>query len=277
MQFDYASPRTLDELLDLLALHREKARLLAGGTDLLVDVRAGIRVFARAIDVKGVEGCGEISFRAKEGLSIGMGATMAALVADRDVRRRYPLLAEAALEVGSPQIRNRATVVGNVCTASPCADMGRALLALRAECEIASRRAGIRRLPIEEFWTGVKRTCLEPDECVTRVIVPAASADAAGGNEKLKRIRGHDLAVASVTLAVVGKRIRVAVGSAAPRAVAVDLPAGSSLEAILKAVDGAIKPIDDVRASAEYRRYMVGIFARRLAQRHAVSAKGRKR
>lgn len=274
--FDYAAPRSLDELLGLLARHRHDARLLAGGTDLLVDVRAGTRVFAHAIDVKRVAGAGEIVFRKGSGLEIGMAATMADLAADRDCVRRYPILVQAALEVGSPQIRNRATAVGNICTASPCADLGRALLALDAACEVASKRGGVRVVPLAEFWTGVKRTLLEPDECVTRLLVPAAWADASGGNEKLKRIRGHDLAVASVTLAAKGDLLRVAVGSAAPRVVVVEKPRATAVDAILKAVDQAIRPIDDVRASAEYRRYMVGVFTRRLLGRLPAKRAGAK-
>ncbi len=273
--FDYAAPRTLDDLLALLAKEGDAAAPLAGGTDLLVDSRAGIRKFKLAVDVKRVPDADALAFRKGEGLSIGMGVTMAALAADRDVRRRFPLLAEAALEVGSPQIRNRATVVGNLCTASPCADMGRALLALEAEVEIVSAK-GARRLPLPAFWRGVKRTALEPGEIVSRAIVPAAWADAGGGNFKLKRIRGHDLAVASVTLAVAGGRVRVAAGSAAPTAVAVEKPLGVSADALAKAVDAAIEPIDDLRASADYRRHMIGVYVRRLAAAHATPGRGKR-
>lgn len=286
-KFDYAAPRSLDDLLALLDEFKADAKPLAGGTDLLVDARAGLHAFRLAVDTKRVPGAQAIAFDRREGLAIGMAATLDDLVRDPAVAKHYPYLAAAALHVGSHQIRCRATVVGNLCTASPCTDMGRALLAADARVEIAARGRKPRQLPLGEFIVGVKRTALAPGEVVTRVLVPADMAGAIAEHAKLKRIRGHDLAVASVTLlrrarsgdaARSGGRrdgqLRIVVGACAITPVLVELPDTTPLEKIVAAVDRAIKPIDDIRATADYRRHMVKTYVRRLHAKLAKTSKG---
>lgn len=268
--FSYVAPRDKAELLRLLEREGSEIRLLAGGTDLLVELRLAKTPPNCLVDTKKLAELAGIHWNDAEGLSIGARVSCRELLASELVRDRFPLLIDAAGRLGSPQLRNRATVVGNLCTASPCADMGTALLALGAHVELESHR-GVRRLPLREFFVGVKKTAIAPDELVTRAIVAPHVAFAKGGMEKLKRIQGHDLALASVAVARTATELRIAIGACAPTPVALPvLAADASVESVAKAAQEAISPIDDVRASADYRRFMVGVYVKRLLGRLTV-------
>lgn len=265
--FSYAAPSDRKALLTLLKKEGARAKVLAGGTDVLVDIRYGKLKPAVLIDLKKVDDLKQISFTQKDGLSIGSAVTCADLMQNPIITGKYPLIADAASRIGSPQLRNRATIAGNLCTASPCADLGCAMLALGASLEIASVN-GTRVVKLDKFFTGVKATVLKPEELVTRLIVPADMAGAASGMEKLKRIKGHDLALASVAMVIKGDLLRIALGSCAPTPVVVpDLSAKAPLPKILEAAKKAISPITDVRASKEYREAMAMAFIERLLGR----------
>ena len=264
-QFTYLAPRTRAELHGVLADNGPAAALLAGGTDLLVNIRAGLMRPKVVVDAKKVEGLAGLVWSDSEGLVIHAGVTINALLADPKTQRDYPLLIACAHDLASHQIRNRATVVGNVVNASPCADMAPALLCLRARAVISSKR-GERELPFCAFFKGVKRTAVAPDEVVERIVVPAASAGARAGYYKLKRINGHDLGIVGVALCVERSgEMRLTIGSCAPTPILVEgldskLPAGAVVAKVL----AAISPISDVRATKEYRLHMVECYVRRL-------------
>jgi len=270
-EFSYLSPSTSDELYAIL---REKAgagRLFAGGTDLLVDIRGGKASPACLIDLKKIEKYHILSYSDMEGLSIGTAVTCRELITSTVTRAHYPLLAEVAEHLGSPQLRNRATIVGNICTASPSADMAPMLLCLEASVEMASKE-GLRRVPLREFFTGVKKTSCAAHEVVERIIVPPHLADAKGGYEKLKRIKGHDLALANVALIKKGDIVKVAIGACSVTPVLLkDFSSGTSAADIVNEAERSIKPIDDIRASREYRLFMVKTYVERLmtALQHA--------
>ena len=265
-RFEYTAPRERAELLGILAERGGTAMLLAGGTDVLVNIRGG---FARpdvVIDVKRVKGYGELTWSAGEGLVIRPATTINDVLNSAAVREKYPLLIACAHDLASHQIRNRATVIGNIVNASPCADMAPALMCLGARALVASKR-GEREIPIQEFFTGVKRTRLEPDELLERIVVPAASAGARGGYRKLKRISGHDLGIVGVAVMKHAGSLRLGISSAAPRPILVDgLRESASADAVVEAARKAISPISDVRCTKEYREHMVEIFVRRLLQ-----------
>lgn len=266
-EFFYEAPGTRDALFDVLKERGSGTRLLAGGTDLLVDIRAGLASPLLVVDIKKIREYHEISYGQKEGLSIGAAVRCSDVLRNNDIRERFPLIAEAAGQIGSPQIRNRATVVGNICTASPSADMAPVLLCLDASVEISSKK-GSRVVPLKNFFAGVKKTALQSGEVVERITVPPAMAGAKGGIAKLKRIKGHDLALVSVALVKKGELMRVAIGACAPTPVLLkDFKAGASFEEVKSAAEKSIKPIDDVRASADYRLFMVGIYIRRLMEK----------
>jgi CO/xanthine dehydrogenase FAD-binding subunit len=262
--FSYAAPRTEAELLGLLAERGARAKLLAGGTDLLVNIRAGIAAPELVIDAKRVEGYAGIGWNPAEGLSIRPAVTINDLLRDPGVRENFPLLAVCAHDLASYQIRNRATVIGNVVNASPCSDMAPALLCLEARAEIASVR-GRRSVPFSEFFMGVKKTVLAPDEVLSRILVPAASAGTRGEYRKLKRINGHDLGIVGVALARKGGELRIAVSSAAPTPVLVrGLAKGTGIEEAVAATLAAVSPISDVRCTRDYRLFMIEAYVRAL-------------
>jgi CO/xanthine dehydrogenase FAD-binding subunit len=265
-RFEYAAPRGRAELLELLAARGRSAMLLAGGTDVLVNIRGGAVRPELVIDLKRVPGWGAITWSATDGLVIRPATTISALLRDPVVRATFPLLVACARDLASHQIRNRATVIGNIANASPCADMAPALLCLGARASVVSTR-GAREIPMHEFFTGVKRSQLEPDEVLERVVVPARSAGGRGGYRKLKRISGHDLGIVGVAVMKQAGRLRLAVSSAAPTPVLVDgLEESTPADAVVDAVRNAISPISDVRCTKEYREHMVEIFVRRLLQ-----------
>jgi len=263
-EFEYAGPATRGEVHEILSRRGGEAKLLAGGTDLLVNIRAGVARPALVIDVKKVTAFHGTRWDAKTGLVIGAAVTINELLADPIVNERFPLLAECARDLASYQIRNRATVVGNVVNASPCSDMAPALLCLGARAVISSKR-GEREIPFERFFQGVKKTVLLEDELLERIVVPASSAGARGSYRKLKRINGHDLGIVGVALFRKDGKIRLGISSSAPTPVLVEgLAEGDDESRVVAAARAAISPIDDLRCSREYREFMVEVFVKRL-------------
>lgn len=263
--FRYRAPVSRAELLDLLAEH-ESVRILAGGTDLLVDIRNGLARPEMIVNIKHVEGMSHISWSPTSGLTIGAAVTINDVLRSEAIREHYPLLLACAHDLASYQIRNRATVVGNVVNASPCSDMAPGLLCLQASAVLSSNR-GQRVVPFREFFTGVKRTVLERDEVLEQITVPPDTAGFAGGYRKLKRIKGHDLGIVGVALLKADGAIRLGISSAAPTPVLVDgLTAEDPADTVVAAARDAIHPISDVRCSAEYRSFMAETYVRRLLQ-----------
>jgi CO/xanthine dehydrogenase FAD-binding subunit len=264
--FKYRAPTSRAELLALLADHGQGARVLAGGTDLLVDIRSGLVEPEMVLNLKRVEDLPSLTWSQFEGLVIGPATTVNELMFDAKVRTSYPLLAECALTLASHQLRNRATVVGNIAHASPGADMAPGLLCLGAHVVIASQQAQ-REMPLKDFFTGVKQTVLRHDEIIEAIVVPPGTAGARGSYRKLKRIEGHDLSLVGVAISKNDGAVRVSVSSAAPTPVLVEgLSEDDSAEAVLAAVRGVIRPISDLRCSKDYREYMVEVFVRRLLE-----------
>ncbi len=263
-KFRYVNPGDRSELLDLLAENGSSAKLLAGGTDLLVNIRGGVQRPQLLIDVKKVKGFQGISWSVTDGLVIRPGVTINELLRDATVRDKFSLLAECAHDLASYQVRNRATVIGNIVNASPCSDMAPGLLCLGARVVISSKR-GERELPLAEFFTGVKKTVLASDEILERLVVPAAAVGARGSYRKLKRIQGHDLGIIGVALMKKDGLISLGISSSAPTPVLVTgLHEGDAEEVLVAASRKATSPISDVRCSKEYREFMIGTFVKRL-------------
>ena len=261
--FGYRAPTRREELLSLLSEHGAAARVLAGGTDLMGDVRSGLARPAMVVDVKKVEGYADLVWSAEEGLILSPAVTINDLLFSPRVRESFPLLAACAEDLASHQIRNRATVIGNVANASPCADMSPALLCLGATVML-SCEDGSRELPIAEFFTGAKQTVVAPGEVIERIVVPPQSADARGAYRKLKRIKGHDLGIVGVAAMSKDGELRLGISSCAPTPLLVEgLSVSDSADDVVAAAESVIRPITDVRCSKEYRAHMVGVYVRR--------------
>lgn len=276
----YYSPNTLSEALSLLDRYRESARPIAGGTDLLIEIERGLRAPRVLIDLSRIPGLGEIRLDESGALHLGPLVTHNQVAGSALCRERAFPLALACWLVGAPQIRNRGTIAGNLVTASPANDSIPPLWALEARVTLRSRERGERTLSFPEFFLGVRRTALADDELITGISFPALGPDQIGTFEKLGLRRAQAIAVVNVAvvLTMAGETVRQArltLGSVAPTIVrataAEEALAGQPLTeaAIERAARLAVEaaaPIDDVRGSADYRRYAVRIYTRRALQ-----------
>ena len=274
--FDYLAPSTVEDAVRALAT--PGARPLAGGTDLLVQLRSGRVRPPLVVDLKRIAGASGI--RAQGGGFVIGAATPGAVIGEHvALSRAWPGVVEAASVIGSVQIQGRATLAGNLCNASPAADSVPALIAARALCVIVGP-AGRRELPVEAIATGPGRTSLAPGEFVLEIRLPPRSARAADAYLRLIPRTEMDIAVVGAAvnlwLDVAGTitHAHVALGAVAPTALLVPA-AGAALvgrrldAAALAALDAAAgaacRPISDKRGSAEYRTRIAGVLARRAA------------
>ena len=277
MALRYERPATVEHAAALLAAADGRARVLAGGTDLLVSIRSGESSPTLIVDIKGIPGMNEIRWTPGGDLRIGAAVEVRRIYEETRILHTYAALAEGAGSIGSLQIRNRATMGGNLANASPCMDTAPPLLVLGARLQVVGS-AGEREIPLDAFFVGVKKTVLEPDEILASILVPCAPVGLRSAFEKIKRIHGHDLALvnAAGSFDPGARTIRVAIGSCAetpillPALTEIDPGAAGSEEIGERLGALAAKhlcPIDDVRASAEYRRDMAALLCHRLARR----------
>jgi carbon-monoxide dehydrogenase medium subunit len=254
----FLRPESLDELFSMLREH-PTARILAGGTDLLVRWRKEFEAPAWIVDLKRVREIPDEVVRVDEVLRIGARTVITDVIANTGVRAQFPALVEAALAVGSVQIRNRATIAGNICNASPAADTSPPLVAYGAIVNVASATA-TRSLPLEQFFAGPGRTTLAPGEIVHSVDLPLPTQPTGSAFGRLTRRRGVDLALVNLCCVVrESGDVRFGFGAVGPRAFAVEMRLGESLDRLFRDA----RPISDLRATAEYRRAMLPVLARR--------------
>lgn len=257
--FRYVRPTCLDEACATLA-GDPAARALCGGTDLLVGLRHGTIDASQVVDVKALPELRTVSVEPGS-VRLGAAVPLTELMAHPVVAREFPALAEAMAVVGSIQIRNRATLGGNIANASPAADTVPALLVHRARVHLAGP-AGTRSLPLSEVITGPRRTALQPGEIITAVDIPRTGRRQPGAFARMTRRRGVDLASVNVAAVVHESQLTLAAGAVAPTVVVVSGPQESAGELISR-LTSKITPIDDIRAGAEYRRSMVSVLAHR--------------
>ena len=270
-RFEYVRPRSINEALSLLAQHEGEARLLAGGTDLLPKMkRREIEAPKYVIDLKGIPNLDHIEYDDTKGLSLGALTTIHAIETSPVIQHRFSILAQATSTMAAPQVRNRGTVAGNICNAVPSADSVPPLLALEAKLKLMSQK-GERILALEDFLSGPNETVLTDTELLAEIQIPPLPAESRGIYLKLSPKRSMDLATVGVAALVITEDglcqdIRIALGAVAPtpirakRAEGILRGQGFSDELIEKTAQTAAeesRPIDDHRASAEYRRWMV--------------------
>ena len=271
----YHAPESLAELHDLLGRYGADARMFAGGTDVIVRLRHGHMRPAALVDLKRVrELSGEIVQH--DGLiRIGARVTMTTILGNELIRRWFPTLVEAAAVVGSIQIRNRATLVGNVCNASPAADTVPVLMVHGAVANIASPSSD-RQVALSELFVGPGRTVLQQGEFVTSLDVPIPSGSAGAAFGRLIRRRGVDLAIVNLcVLLEEGRPARFAFGAVAPTPI-VGADATGTLDGTrdwtdaadeaLRSMLTATRPISDVRGGRDYRSAMLPVLSKRAWQ-----------
>jgi carbon-monoxide dehydrogenase medium subunit len=275
-RFELATPDSVDACLAVLARHGAGAKLLAGGTDLLPQLKNHLLKPGHVVDLSGIRDLRVLEGDARKGFRIGANVTARELELHAGVKAAYPALAESGALVGSIQVRNLATVGGNMCNAAPSADMAPPLVALEAEAVIAGPK-GRRRVPMADFFKGVRQTVLGPDELLLELAVPALPARSGGSYMRHTPRRELDIAVVGVASQItltdgVCAKARICLAAVAPtpvRATAAEQALqGQPLNAqtIERAAELAVqaaRPIDDQRGSADFRRHLTRVLTRR--------------
>ncbi len=290
MRFELLQPRSLAEALEMKRDYRDRARVLAGGTDLLVLLKDRKIKTDAVLSLRHLR---ELDFiRAeKKGVTLGALVTHSAAGSSTIVRQQFPDLAEACTQVGATQIQNLGTIGGNLCNASPAADTAPPLLLLDSVLTLASVR-GERRIPIQEFVLGPRQTVIEADEILKEIFIPQTAGRRGATYLKLGRRQAMEIAIVGVGVAIhlngsdrVVSDCRVAMGSVAPTVVRArraekvlrDREITNELVDELAAVAAdEARPISDIRASAEYRLDMVRVLCRQAAQAALARARQRK-
>jgi CO/xanthine dehydrogenase FAD-binding subunit len=282
----YSAPRSIDDAVRLLA--DGDARVLGGGTDLLIQLRAGTCSARHLVDVKRIVELDALRFDEAGALHLGAAVPCCRLAEDERARRTFPGLVEAAALIGSTQIQSRATVAGNLCNGSPAADTTPALIALGARCVIAGD-GGPREVPVADFLLAPGRSVLKTGELLVEIVVPAPAARAADCYQRFIPRNEMDIAVVGVGASITldGGRCtaaRIALGAVGPTVIVADDAArtlvGNELDdaALRRAAHAAMaaaRPISDMRAPADYRREITGVLTRRVVAEAARRARAR--
>ena len=281
-KFEYLSPKSIKEALSLLAKHGPKAKLIAGGTDLISEMRWGEWRPQYVLGLSQIPGLDEIQFDKSTGLRMGAGCTIGEIERSKVIKENYPLMGQAASVLGSMEIRNRATVGGNLCTAAPSADMPPSLLVHGAKAVIATQK-GEKLVALEDFFTGPKKTILNHDELLVRLEMPPMEPNSAGEYIKFGRRNAMEIAMIGVAALITledgdntCKAARLAFATAAPtpirskeaEKVLTDKKLiGEIIDLAAETASNEASPRTSWRATEEYRRDLIRALTRRAIQK----------
>ena len=277
--FDFHSPSTVEEALELKARLGSTARLMAGGTDLLPRLRAGRVTCRHVIGLKGVDRLRSLAFDDATGLTIGATALLVDVAGNPPTRQHFPMLVDAISRLATVQVRNKATVAGNLCNASPCADTATPLMAFGARAGIVGP-AGRREVSVEGLITGPGKTVVGDDELLESIQVPMPRAGLRTRFTKCTPRSRVDISAVSVSVALTlaGDRvdtIDIFLGTVAPtpmRAANAESvlrgkkPTPELLEQAARTAQGECRPVTDFRATKEYKLRMVYVLTRRILE-----------
>ena len=279
--FSYVPARTIEEATAILAKEGDKAKLLSGGTDILVMLREGRKKASVVVDVKAIPQLNELTFDPKKGLTIGSAVPCYKIYGHAEIAKAYPGLMDSVTLIGGTAIQGRATLGGNICTASPAGDSLPTLIALEAVCLIA--KGGIRKeIPIEKIFAGPGRTILQPDELLVSIFIPTPARHSGAAYLRFIPRNEMDIAVTSAGVSVVLSedkstftKARVALGAVAPiplfvpaaGAALIGKPVNAeSIEAAAQAAKTAATPITDMRGSADQRKQLSYVMTKRALE-----------
>jgi carbon-monoxide dehydrogenase medium subunit len=281
-KFEFLSPKSIKEAISLLAKYGPKAKVIAGGTDLISEMRWGEWRPQYVLSLNQISGLDEIQFDKTTGLRMGAACTIGEIERSKVIKEYYPLLAQAASVLGSMEIRNRATIGGNLCTAAPSADTPPSLLVLGAKAVIATQK-GEEVVALEDFFTGPKKTILNHDEILVRLEIPPMEPNSAGEYIKFGRRNAMEIAMIGVAALITVedgnntcKAARLAFATAAPTPIrskeAEKVLTGKKLigEIIDLAAETAsneASPRTSWRTTEEYRRDLIRALTRRAIQK----------
>jgi len=286
-EISYEVPTTVAQAVTMLKRHGDKARPFVGGTDLMIQMRAGVRRPEYVVDLKHIKELRQIKFDARKGVRLGAAVPCIEVYESEVMRKHYPGLTEAAHLIGSLQIQNRASVGGNLCNGSPAADTTPALIALGAKAVISGGRS--REVAVEDFVTSPGRTVLKPGEILVEFLIPAPKPHSSDAYLRFIPRNEMDIAVVGVGTSLtlegdVVKAARIGLGAVGPTPIfakkAGDSLIGKTLDnaAIEAAAQLAIEaatPIDDMRGTAEFRKHVTGVLTRRTIQIAAERARNK--
>lgn len=279
-EFEFEAPQSVDETLELLATHGESAVIISGGSDLVVAIKSNLSP-AVVLSISDVPNLDYIEFDPTDGLRIGARATVAQVLKNETIKELYPSLWQASETFATPQIRNSATIVGNVLRGSPAGDCSCAILALGGQLVLKSKHTS-REVSIDDFWTGYNRNARNSDELAIEIKIPAPNTQTRSAFKRMTRVN-EDLAKLNAAVNIETKDnicidARIAIGCVGPTVMRLPkteaLLAGreidsATLAAIADTVATEISPIDDKRSSREYRMHVSGVLVKRLVQQAA--------
>jgi len=286
-EFDYYAPKTKSEALELAEKLGTKAKLMAGGTDLIIQLKESMITTEAIIDIGSLEELRGIKCEAGKGAEIGACTTIAEIEFSKDLKAKYGALAYAAGELGGASVRMAATIGGNCCHSSPAAETPASLVAYGAKVVLSSKK-GDRELPVEDFITGNRKNELQPGEIATKFILPEPAPKSACkyGYIGLRNAMEIDAANMAVNITLDGDKIkdvklvmgsvylRPLISEAVPALLKGQVLTEELIQKVGEAAQSEAKPITDVRASAEYRKDVIGALARRLTKEAYEAAKG---
>jgi CO/xanthine dehydrogenase FAD-binding subunit len=269
--FKYLKPETLEEALNYLEQYGKAARILAGGTDIIIALKDKMITCDYLIDIKGIKELKEITYSEAQGLSIGSAVCLNDIIESEPIKNNYSILVDAGKTLANKLLRNRATLTGNICNSSPGGDMLPAALVLEGSVHVASKQA-TRVIPLQEFFTGVKKNALKENEIVTKISFPVNKGN--GTYLKKSRIKGHDLAQIGIAGYLTDSgRLSFAIGAAGPTPVLVNNFSSykkselfDNKTEILNKIMASVSPISDVRATKEYRLVMLTYMADKIIE-----------
>jgi len=284
MRFEYLEASTPEEAVSLLAIYKEKAKIIAGGTDLLLQMKDNKIKPEYIVDISRITGLDYINYNESEGLKIGPLVTIRGLETSLELHKRYPIISQAASQLGSVAIRNVATVGGNLCNALPSAEMAQALIALSARVKIVGPNR-TREVLLEDFFTGVGSTVLNKDEILEEILVPVMSPYSKGIFMKHSMRGTIDLAIVNFGIVITHedgdidscKDIRIVIGAVGPRPLraykAEEILRGKAIhmDLINKVAQMASNEVHpragSIRGSIEYKKDMIKVFVRNLIKK----------
>ena len=287
--FDYAAPKTIAEAVAILNKHGDRAKILAGGTDVIVQLREHRREADVLVDIKRIPEVNELACDAKKGLVVGAAVPCYRIYEHKDIAKLYPGLIDAASLIGGIQIQSRASLGGNLCNASPAADSIPPMIALEGVCVIVGP-AGTREVPVEKFCTAPGKTVLGKGEFLVSIKFPPPKPNSGAAYLRFIPRNEMDIAVAGAGVSVVldaaktkCTAARIALAAVAPTPLFVPdagktLVDGTLNDALISkaaaAAQAAAKPISDMRGDADYRRHLVGVLVKRALNMAIQRAKG---
>lgn len=271
---EYFRPETISQAVMLKDKYDRDARILAGGTDLIINLRDNMISCKYIIDIKKIPEVKEISYSQDDGLSVGGAVSLNEMMENEYVKSKYPILIESGKTLANSLLRNRATMLGNICNSSPAGDMIPSALVLEGSVEVISKN-GTRTIPLKDFFLGVKKNAILDNEIALRVIFPRS--EGTGAYLKKSRIKGHDLAqIGAAGMLKNNRRLVFAIAAAAPIPLFFndigsfdkkDLSNENIINSIIEKIIKNIHPISDQRASKEYRIAMAEYLIREVLQK----------